>query len=129
MKNVNTLHITWNNIPARHDTTKPQTSSDYSPHSFWNSYRCLFLISARYFTATHLTPWGPTLVYVIFRHLYPTAKKTRRVYITEINWLTVFKEIMNIYSTKSYETQKYILEPNAELANVKRVACINITAL
>jgi hypothetical protein len=45
------------------------------------------------------------LVQIIFKNSVRTAKKTLHFTITKINWLTLFKEIIAVYS-QSYETHK-----------------------
>jgi hypothetical protein len=53
-------------------------------------------------------PLKPNLVWIIFRNLVRTAKKTPHFTITKINWLTMFKETIPVYSdnhTKSINTK------------------------
>jgi hypothetical protein len=38
------------------------------------------------------------LIYITFKHSVRTAKKTQLFTITKINWLTLFKEIIAVYS-------------------------------
>jgi hypothetical protein len=45
-----------------------------------------------------VNPLKPKLVQIIFMHSDLTAKKTQLFTITKINWLTVFKEIIAVYS-------------------------------
>jgi hypothetical protein len=45
----------------------------------------------------------PKLVYITFKNLGRTSKTAQHFTITNINWLTLFKEIIPIY-TKSYKT-------------------------
>jgi hypothetical protein len=40
----------------------------------------------------------PKLVYLIFKNSVRTAKKTQHFTITKVNWLTLFKEIIAVYS-------------------------------
>jgi hypothetical protein len=40
----------------------------------------------------------PKLVYIIFKNSARTAKETPHFTITKINWLTLFKEIIAVYS-------------------------------
>jgi hypothetical protein len=40
----------------------------------------------------------PKLVYIIFKYLARTAKKTPHFTVTKINWLTLFKEIIAVCS-------------------------------
>jgi hypothetical protein len=40
----------------------------------------------------------PKLVKIIFKNSVRTAKKTQYFTITKINWLTLFKEIIAVYS-------------------------------
>jgi hypothetical protein len=43
-------------------------------------------------------PLKPKLVEIIFKNSVRTAKKTQLFTITKINWLTLFKEIITVYS-------------------------------
>jgi hypothetical protein len=45
-----------------------------------------------------LTFWSPKLVWIIFKNSVRTAKKTPHFTITKTNWLTLFKEIIAVYS-------------------------------
>jgi hypothetical protein len=47
-----------------------------------------------------ISPLNPKLAYtgLIFNSLVRTAKKTQHFTITKINWLTLFKEIIAVYS-------------------------------
>jgi hypothetical protein len=52
----------------------------------------------------------PKLVFIIFNDSVRTAKKTQLFTITKINWLTLFKEIIAVYSenhTKPIKMQSY----------------------
>jgi hypothetical protein len=48
----------------------------------------------------------PKLVQIILNNAVRTTKKTQHFSITNINWLTLFKEITPV-STEIYETHKY----------------------
>jgi hypothetical protein len=45
-----------------------------------------------------VNPLKTKLVYMIFKNSVRTAKKTLHVTITKINWLILFKEIIDVYS-------------------------------
>jgi hypothetical protein len=45
----------------------------------------------------------------MFKNSVRTAKKTPHFTITKINWLTLFKEIIAVY-TESYETHSYKMQ-------------------
>jgi hypothetical protein len=47
---------------------------------------------------THRSPLKLKLVEVIFKNSVRTAKKTLHFTITKINWLTLFKEIIAVYT-------------------------------
>jgi hypothetical protein len=54
-----------------------------------------------------MTPMKPKIVYTVFKNSGRTAKKTQPFTITNINWLTLFKEIIH---GESLETHKYRLK-------------------
>jgi hypothetical protein len=54
-------------------------------------------------------PLQPKLAWVIFKNSVHTAKKTQHITVTEINWLTLFKEIITL-QWESYETHKYKMQ-------------------
>jgi hypothetical protein len=56
----------------------------------------------------------PKLAYTIFNNSVRTAKKTQLFTITKINWLTLFKEIITVYSENHTKHIK-----NADLFIVK----------
>jgi hypothetical protein len=62
-----------------------------------------------------LSPLKPELVKVIFKDSVRTAKKTQLFTITNINWLTLFKEIIAVYS----ENNTKPIHLNAALLIVK----------
>jgi hypothetical protein len=47
---------------------------------------------------TAFKPLNPKLIWIIFKNSVRTAKKTQHFTITKINWLTLFKEIIAVYS-------------------------------
>jgi hypothetical protein len=49
------------------------------------------------FTAS-INPLKPKLVYILFKNPVRTSKRTPHLTITKINWLTLFKEIIAVYS-------------------------------
>jgi hypothetical protein len=55
----------------------------------------------------------PKLVYIIFKNLVRTAKKTQLFTIKKINWLTLFKEMIPVYSenrTKPMNTKWTVID-------------------
>jgi hypothetical protein len=56
---------------------------------------------------TQFNPLKPKLVKIIFKNSVRTAKKTLHFTITNINWLTLFKEIIVVYSENNNEIHKY----------------------
>jgi hypothetical protein len=52
---------------------------------------------------------------LIFENSVRTAKKTPHFTITKINWLTLFKEIIAVYSENYKKLTNVICEKNAEL--------------
>jgi hypothetical protein len=60
------------------------------------------------------------LVLKIFKHSVRTSKRTQRFTITKINWLTLFKEIIAIYSENHMNAIKTLLSvQKAELLIIK----------
>jgi hypothetical protein len=56
-----------------------------------------------------INPLKPKLLCIIFKHSVRTAKKTQLFTITKINWLTLIKEIIAVYSenhTKHINTKR-----------------------
>jgi hypothetical protein len=53
----------------------------------------------------HINPLKPKLVQIIFKNLVRTAKKTQHFTIKKINWLTLFKEIIAVYSKNHTKPQ------------------------
>jgi hypothetical protein len=47
--------------------------------------------------SANFNPLKPKLVKIIFNNSVRTAKKTQHFTITNINWLTLFKEIIAVY--------------------------------
>jgi hypothetical protein len=45
-----------------------------------------------------IKPLKPKLVWIIFKNSVRTAKKTQHFSIARINWLTLFKEVIAVYS-------------------------------
>jgi hypothetical protein len=45
-----------------------------------------------------LNPLKPKLIQMIFKNSVRTTKKTQHFTITKINWLTLFREIIAVYS-------------------------------
>jgi hypothetical protein len=63
-------------------------------------------------------------ILILFKNSVRTAKKTQLFTITKINWLTLFKEIIAVYSENHAEHKK-----NADLLIVKQVERIFTTRL
>jgi lipoate-protein ligase B len=61
----------------------------------------------------------PKLVWIIFENSVRTAKKTQHFTITKINWLTLFKEIIAVYTENHTKHINKLCGKNAELLNVK----------
>jgi hypothetical protein len=47
---------------------------------------------------------------MLFINFFPTSKKTQRIFIAEINWLTMFKEMVAVYSENHTKTISLIAE-------------------
>jgi hypothetical protein len=52
----------------------------------------------------------PKLIKIIFKNSVRTAKKTQHFTITKINWLTLFKEIIAVYSENYTKAHKYKMQ-------------------
>jgi hypothetical protein len=50
------------------------------------------------------------LIQMIFKNLVRTAKKTQHFTITKINWLTLFKEIIAVYSENHTKHIKFKMQ-------------------
>jgi hypothetical protein len=60
-----------------------------------------------------INPLKPKIVSIIFKYSVRTAKKTQHFTITKINWLTLFKEIIAVYSenhTKTINTKRRVAD-------------------
>jgi hypothetical protein len=66
-------------------------------------------------------PLKPKLVQIIFKNSVRTAKKTQNFTITKINWLTLFKEIIAVYSDNHTKP----INKNVELLIVKAAGTCN----
>jgi hypothetical protein len=79
--------------------------------------RILFSLVAilKYFRQMHFNPLNPKLTEIIFKNSVRTAKKTPHFTITKINWLTLFKKIIAVYT----ENHKKHMSKNADLLIVK----------
>jgi hypothetical protein len=66
--------------------------------------RCMWLIfifgyyTLRSHQSSVLNPLKPKLVKIIFKNSVRTANKTQHFTITKINWLTLYKEIIAVYT-------------------------------
>jgi hypothetical protein len=61
----------------------------------------------------------PKLVLILFKHSVRTAKKTLHFTITKINWLTLFKEIISVYTYNHMKPINRLCGYNAGLLIVK----------
>jgi hypothetical protein len=59
------------------------------------------------------------LAQIIFKNSDRTAKKTQHFTITKINWLTLFKETIAVYSENHTKLINILCGPNAESLNIK----------
>jgi hypothetical protein len=64
------------------------------------------------------------LISMIFEILVRTAKKTQHFTITKINWLTLLKEIIAVYSENHTKPINALCGQNAELLSIIRVGDI-----
>jgi hypothetical protein len=60
-----------------------------------------------------------SLIQIIFKDSVPIAKKTQHFTITKINWLTLFKKIIAVYSENHAKLINTLCGQNAELYIVK----------
>jgi uncharacterized protein YktB (UPF0637 family) len=74
-------------------------------------------------------PLKPKRVWVIFKNSVRTAKKTPHFTITKINWLTLFKEIIAVYTENYTEPINTLCGQNAELLIVKAGGLYSYTRL
>jgi hypothetical protein len=61
----------------------------------------------------------PKLIKKKFKNSVRTAKKTQHFTITKINWLTLFKEIIAVYSENHIKPMNALSGKNVELLNIK----------
>jgi hypothetical protein len=66
-----------------------------------------------------MNPLKPKLVKIIYKNSVRTAKKTQHFTITKINWLTLFKEIIAVYTENHMKHINTLCGQNSELLNVK----------
>jgi hypothetical protein len=66
-----------------------------------------------------LLPLKSKLAWIIFKNSVRTAKKTLHFTITKINWLTLFKEIIAVYSENHMKPIHIFCMQNAELLIIK----------
>jgi hypothetical protein len=82
----------------------PVTSRYVCPYVFLSgseTFRFVLLIPSRSWSSQRtfsFNPLIPRLVWIIFKNSVRTAKKTQHFTITKINWLTLFKEIIAVYT-------------------------------
>jgi hypothetical protein len=55
------------------------------------------ILTGRWCDIIVLKPSKPKLVFIIFKNLVRTTKKTQNFTITKLNGLTLFKEIITVY--------------------------------
>jgi CRISPR/Cas system-associated protein Csm6 len=80
-------------------------------------YKCI----AKIFTL-QIIPFNtlkPKLVQIIFNNSVRTALKTQHFTITKINWLTLFRKIIAVYSENHTKPLNTMCGQNAELLIVK----------
>jgi hypothetical protein len=78
---------------------------------------------------TNLNPLKPKLVHALSKRSVCTKKKTPHFTITKINWLTLFWEIIAVYSENHTKYIYTLCGQNAELLIVKAVVHIGTTGL
>jgi hypothetical protein len=61
----------------------------------------------RYIQFNLVPLWSPKLVWIIFKNLLRTAKKTQHFTVTRINRLTLFKEIIAVYNESRKKSTKW----------------------
>jgi hypothetical protein len=49
-----------------------------------------------------LNPLKPTFVFIIFKNSVRTSKRTPHFTITKIDWLMLFKELIDVYNEKHH---------------------------
>jgi hypothetical protein len=74
---------------------------------------------SKFISISAVNPLKPKLIWIIFKNPVRTAKKTQLFTITKINWLTLFKEIISVYSVNHTKLINTLSGQNAELLNVK----------
>jgi hypothetical protein len=62
----------------------------------------IFVYSSRSVVLNYLKP---KLAEILFKNSVRTSKKTQHFTITKINWLTLFKEIIAVYTEKYTNTR------------------------
>jgi hypothetical protein len=60
-----------------------------------------------------------SLILVSFKHSVGTSRKTQPVTVTKINWLMLFKGIINVYSDNLMKGVNVLCEKGAKLFIVK----------
>jgi hypothetical protein len=60
-----------------------------------------------------INPMKLKFVCIIFKNLVRTAKKTPHLTVTKINWLTLFKEIIAVYSKNHTKPTNTMCRQNA----------------
>jgi hypothetical protein len=76
-----------------------------------------------------LNPLKPKLL-LILKHPVLTSKKTQPITITKINWLTLFKEIIAVYSENHRQPRQiHFVDKTLNNLLLKQVALIVITRI
>jgi hypothetical protein len=78
---------------------------------------CMLIIWRKHNIVTN--PLKPKLIQIIYQNSFRTAKKTPHFTITKINWLTLFKEIIAVYSENHTKLTNTYCEQNAKLLNIR----------
>jgi hypothetical protein len=98
-----TIAVTFKDRPGvrGHSLALPSNcvTSDYSHFTVVMTTR--HMVHTLLMTGSHeaqLNLWSPKFIHIMFKNSVRTAKKTQLFTITKINWLTLFKEIIAVYS-------------------------------
>jgi hypothetical protein len=65
-------------------------------------------------------PLKPKIILIQFKHSFHTSKETQPIIITNINLLTLFREIIAVYSENRMTMANTVFQQNAELYIVKK---------
>jgi hypothetical protein len=89
-KNIFVHKIIWTSLMTS------VASSQFVPQNHY--YRCTFPAASFKGNPSLINPLKPKLVRIIFKNSVRIAKKTQHFTITNINWLTLFKGIIAVYT-------------------------------